>query len=79
MSNPGIPRPLTDGIAGSVSFAMPMACLSLLHFRLLLATSRQYPMINLNVNLALPEDIIRMVLEDKAGFGVVVKKRIIRT
>ncbi len=63
-----------DGIAGSVSFAMPMACLSLPHFRLLLAKRRQYPMINLNVKLALPYDIIRIVLEDKVDFGVVARK-----
>jgi DNA-binding transcriptional LysR family regulator len=63
-----------DGLAGSASFAMPMSCLSLPQFLSLLERRRDYPFINLNVKIALPYDIIRMVLEDKVDFGLVTRK-----
>ncbi|MES9852566.1 MAG: LysR family transcriptional regulator [Candidatus Thiodiazotropha sp. L084R] len=64
-------REAYNGVAGTVSYAMPPSCLLLPHFLLLLEKRKQYPLIRLDVSLALDPDVVGMVLEDQIDFGLV--------
>ena len=66
-------RDWSKSMSGLVSYAMPASCLLSPHFSMMLEKRKTYPDIRVNVTLAPSDDVISMVLEDKADFGFVTR------
>jgi DNA-binding transcriptional LysR family regulator len=64
-------------LTGKVRYAMPSSCLLSPHFGMLLKEKiRNFPEIELEVNLCHSEEVINLVINDKIDFGFVTKKSI---
>ena len=63
-----------ETMSGTVKYAMPHGCLLSPHFGMLLDKRKQYPGINLVVNLMLNEEVLSLIKENKADFGFVTEK-----
>jgi len=64
----------TQSLSGTVKYAMPHSCLLSPHFSMLLERRREFPLINLVVNLMLNEEVLALIKENKADFGFVTEK-----
>ena len=63
-----------ESMTGTVKYAMPESCLLSPHFGMLLEKRKQYPGINLVVNLMLTEEVLKLIKENKSDFGFVTEK-----
>ena len=61
-------------VEGLVSYAMPPSCLLSPHFPMLLERRRNYPLLELKVDLLPNEDILALVIDGKIDFGFVTEK-----
>ena len=61
-------------IVGLVSYAMPPSCLMSPHFPMLLERRLAHPDIELKISLTSTQDVVQMVLDDRADFGFVTEK-----
>ena len=64
----------TETMAGTVKYAMPHSCLLSPHFSMLLERRKEFPSINLVVNLMLNEEVLGLIKENKVDFGFVTEK-----